>query len=126
MKISNKILWMAIAGLFGCVVAFLFFLRVATSPMIEKAEPIPAITGSKQLVHRSYPLKFFSGIRASGKWVLELKKGSGSSMVQITMAGGDLTGKISGSGKVIYDGEIRHQEVRISGSGSIQRRKSAG
>ncbi len=49
---------------------------------------------------------------------------SGSSMVSVSMAGGDLKGSISGSGTVIYDGEIRDQEVRISGSGSVKRRKN--
>jgi len=239
MKVSNKILWGAIGCLFGCVVALLIFIRVSTAPLMEKIGPQPHMTGSRELVDRSYPLKYFSGIQASGKWNLELKKGdvyaidiripeyllegvivekdkdtlvlgtkkgwrtkdhtlyaaitfpslqrllvsgstdvqvdgfncerlkikasgstrikgdgiqvyyltvkgsgsidvdfqgspinyaeldlSGSSKIQMTMAGGDLTGKISGSGKVIYDGEVRHQEVKISGSGSIQRRKS--
>ena len=239
MKVSNKILWVAIGSLFGCVVALLIFIRVSTAPLMEKIEPQPHMTGSKELVDRSYPLKYFSGIQASGKWNLELKEGdvyaidiripeyllegvivekekdtlvlgikkgwrtkdhtlyaaitfpslqhilvsgstdvrvngfncerlkvkasgstriegkgikvhyltvtgsgsidvdfqgspvtfaeldlSGSSKIQMTMAGGDLTGKISGSGMVIYDGEVRHQEVKISGSGSIQRRRS--
>jgi hypothetical protein len=46
---------------------------------------------------------------------------SGSSAVDLTMAGGDLKGRISGSGRVRYDGDIRDQEVNISGSGSIKR-----
>lgn len=46
---------------------------------------------------------------------------SGSSRIGLTMAGGDLKGRISGSGQVSYDGEIRNQEVRISGSGVIKR-----
>ncbi len=49
---------------------------------------------------------------------------SGSSEVFLSMAGGDLKGSISGSGTVIYDGDIRDQEVRISGSGSVKRRKT--
>jgi hypothetical protein len=49
---------------------------------------------------------------------------SGSSEIGLTMAGGDLKGRISGSGQVIYDGEIRDQEVKISGSGSIKRLSS--
>ncbi len=77
MKVSNKILWVAIGGLFGCVVALLIFIRLSTAPLMEKIEPQS-----------------------------------------------NMTGKISGSGMVIYDGEVRHQEVKISGSGSIQRRKS--
>ena len=239
MKVSNKILWVAIGGLFGCVVAFLIFIRVSTAPLMEKIGQQPNMSGSKELVDRSYPLKYFSGIKASGKWNLELKQGdvyainirvpeymlegvivdkqkdtlvlgikkgwrikdhtlyaaitfpslqhilvsgstdvrvngfncehlkvrasgstriksdgiqvyyltvegsgsidvdfqgspvtfaeldlSGSSKIQMTMAGGDLTGKISGSGRVIYDGEVRHQEVKIRGSGSIQRKRS--
>jgi hypothetical protein len=46
---------------------------------------------------------------------------SGSSAIGLTMAGGDLKGRISGSGQVRYDGDIRDQEVEISGSGSIKR-----
>jgi len=49
---------------------------------------------------------------------------SGSSKVSVSMHGGDLKGSISGSGTVIYDGDIRDQEVRISGSGSVKRRRS--
>lgn len=49
---------------------------------------------------------------------------AGASEISLTMAGGDLKGRISGSGKVIYDGEIRDQEVKISGSGSIKRLSS--
>ena len=46
---------------------------------------------------------------------------SGSTAIGLTMAGGDLKGRISGSGRVRYDGDIRDQEVKISGSGSIER-----
>ena len=238
MKASNKILWIAIGGLFGCVIALLIFIRVSTSPLMERVEPMPEVTGSKALVSRSYPLKYFSGIKASGKWNLQLQSGetyavqieapeyfleglivekekdvlnldikrgwrlksgelkaqvtlpslkslhvsgsvtvdmngfegerlkikasgstrlggranklyyltlkgsgstkldlldnpitfvdidlSGSSAVSVTMAGGDLKGSISGSGTVVYDGDIRDQEVSISGSGSVKRRK---
>ena len=49
---------------------------------------------------------------------------SGSSRIGLTMAGGDLKGRISGSGQVSYDGEIRDQEVEISGSGIIKRLSS--
>jgi hypothetical protein len=49
---------------------------------------------------------------------------SGSSKIGLTMAGGDLKGRISGSGQISYDGEIRDQEVEISGSGSIKRLSS--
>jgi len=67
MKISNKILWGAIGGLFGCVVALLIFVRVSTAPLMEKIELQPHLTGSMELIDRSYPLKYFSGIQASGK-----------------------------------------------------------
>jgi hypothetical protein len=49
---------------------------------------------------------------------------SGSSEIGLTMAGGDLKGRISGSGQVSYDGEIRDQEVEIRGSGSVKRLSS--
>jgi len=75
MKASNKILWVAIGGLFACVVAFLIFIRVSTSPMIERLEAKAEVTGSKELVSRSYALKYFSGIHASGKWRLKLQRG---------------------------------------------------
>jgi len=241
MKTSNKILWITIGGLFACVVTFLLFIRVLTSPLIERVEPMKEATGSKEMVTRSYPLKYFSGIKASGKWDLKLTSGetysveieapeyllpglivekerdvlhlgiergwrlkggelkalvtlpgleslnvsgsvtvdmngfdserlkikasgstqlvgtankiyyltlkgsgstrfdlmgnpvtfveidlSGSSTIAVTMAGGDLKGKISGSGTVVYDGDIRDQEVSISGSGSVKRRKTSG
>ncbi len=241
MKTSNKILWITIGGLFACVVAFLIFIRVATSPLMERVEAMPEVTGSKTQVSRSYSLKYFSGVHASGKWRLQLQSGdtyvvevdvpeylleglivekekdvlnlglkngwrlkggelrarvtlpkleslhvsgsvtvdmngfeserlkikasgstrlggkenkiyyltlkgsgstgfdlmdnpitfvdidlSGSSTVSVTMAGGDLKGSISGSGTVVYDGDIRDQEVSISGSGNVKRRKSSG
>jgi Putative auto-transporter adhesin, head GIN domain len=75
MKTSNKILWIAIGGLFACVVVFLLFIRVSTSPMMERVEPMKGATGSKEMVSRSYPLKYFTGIRASGKWGLKLTSG---------------------------------------------------
>jgi len=240
MKVSNKILWVAIGGLFGCVVALLLFIRVSTAPLIDRVEPERSVSGSKQPISQSYPLKYFSGIHASGKWNLKLQRGetyrveieapeylmgglivekekdvlnlglekgwrlkggelkarvtmpslkslrasgsttaymngfeserlkirasgstklggqankiyyltlkgsgstqldlmgnpvtfaeidlSGSSTISVSMAGGDLKGSISGSGTVVYDGEIRDQEVRISGSGSVKRKKKS-
>jgi len=240
MKTSNKILWTALGGLFVCVVGFLIFIRVSTTPMIEKLVSKPVATGSKALVSRSHALNYFSGIHASGKWNLKLQRGetysveieapeylleglivekekdvlrlglekgwrlqggvlkamvtlpdlkslhvsgsvtvdmngfeskrlrikasgstriggndnkiyyltlrgsgstdfdlmnnpvtfveidlSGSSTVSVSMAGGDLKGSISGTGTVVYDGDIRDQEVSISGSGSVKHRKSS-
>lgn len=241
MKASNKILWLAVGGLFAGVVVLLVLIRVSASPPAERAEPMPEVSGSNAWVSRSFPLKFFRGVHASGKWHLTLQNGqtyaveieapeyllqglvvekekdilrlglekgwrlkkgelrahvtlpsleslhvsgsvtvdmngfeserlkinasgstrlagrgnkiyyltlkgsgssrfeladnpvafvemdlSGSSVVDVTMAGGDLKGSISGSGKVVYDGDVRDQELNISGSGSVQRRKSAG
>jgi len=238
MKISDKILWFAVGSLFGGVLAFLIFLGVSTTPLIDRAQPLTPSKGSTKLVTQSFPLKYFSKIKASGNWDLDLKNGdiyeikieapeyllanislekdgelldlrlrkgwrtkkdklkasitfptikslrvsgavnvhlkgfnserlkikasgstningdsnkiyymsvkgsgafqlnlkdnpvtfaevdlSGASLVELTMAGGDLKGEISGSGKVVYDGEIRNQEVRISGSGQVERRK---
>lgn len=240
MKISSKLLWFGLGGVFGCVVALLLFLRISTSPMMAEGEVTIKLSGSKTPVQRSYPINYFSGIRASGNWDLVMEQGetygveiegpeylmdvlivekeqsvlrldirddirwrdekvharvkfpkvdilrlsgsvnvdmqgfqserlrikasgstslkgrqnsiyyltlkgsgstqiefadnpithaeidlSGSSKVSISMAGGDLKGSISGSGTVVYDGDIRDQEVRISGSGSVKRRKSA-
>jgi len=75
MKVSNKILWVAIGGLFGCVVALLLFIRVSTAPLIDRVEPERSVSGSKQPISQSYPLKYFSGIHASGKWNLKLQRG---------------------------------------------------
>ena len=238
MKISNKILWFGLGGIFGCVVALVLFLRISTTPLMAEGEMTIKLSGSKAPVKQSYPIQYFSGIRASGNWNLVIEQGesygielegpeylmdvilvekeqsdlrldikdgirwrddevnaiiklpkvdtlrlsgsvnvdmhgfqserlkikasgstnlkgrqnniyyltlkgsgstqidlinnpithaeidlSGSSKVSVSMAGGDLKGSISGSGTVIYDGEIRDQEVRISGSGSVKRRK---
>ncbi len=69
-------------------------------------------------------------IKGSGSFQMDLKNNpaidvdldlSGSSLVELTMAGGDLKGEISGSGKVIYNGEVNVQDVRISGSGRVER-----
>ena len=132
MKVSNKILWVSLACLFGCVVALLIFIRVSTAPLMEKIEPQSQMTGSTQIKGDGIQIYYLT-IKGSGSIDVDFMGSpvnfaeldlSGSSKIQMTMAGGDLTGKISGSGMVIYDGEVRHQEVKISGSGSIQRRKS--
>ena len=75
MKVSNKILWIAVGGLFGCVVALLIFIRVSTAPLIDKVEPVRTVSGLKRPVSQSYPLRYFSGIHASGKWNLKLQRG---------------------------------------------------
>jgi len=238
MKVSNKILWFGLGGVFGCVVALVLFLRISATPMMGEGQETLKMNGSRTPVKQSYPIKYFSGIHASGKWNLVLEQGeayaveieapeyvlkglivekeqsvlrldvekgrrfgrreisatirfpaldslrlsgsinvdmqgfqsqrlkikasgstnlkgsnnkihdltlkgsgsteielrdnpvtyaeidlSGSSKVSVSMAGGDLKGSISGSGTVVYDGDIRDQEVRISGSGSVKRRK---
>ena len=35
--------------------------------------------------------------------------------IELSMAGGELTGKIKGVGKVIYDGEVRKESIRKDG-----------
>jgi hypothetical protein len=74
---------------------------------------------------------YYMTVKGSGAFQLNLKDNpvtfaevdlSGTSLVELTMAGGDLKGEISGSGKVFYDGEVRNQQVRISGSGQVGRR----
>ena len=47
---------------------------------------------------------------------------SGASDVELTMAGGNLSGSVSGAGKVIYDGEVTVQNVDVSGIGMVRRR----
>lgn len=47
---------------------------------------------------------------------------SGSSKVSIQMAGGDMTGKMSGSSSVVYKGSVKNQNVEISGKGSIKQK----
>lgn len=44
---------------------------------------------------------------------------SGSTRVILTMAGGDLTGKMSGSGSITYYGEVNTLNVKSSGSSRI-------
>ena len=48
---------------------------------------------------------------------------SGASLVCLTMTHGDLRGKISGSGKVVYQGSLDHQDVQIAGAGSVSRKR---
>ena len=48
---------------------------------------------------------------------------SGSSWLQLTMAGGVLSGNISGAGEVIYDGSISQVQVTVSGAGNVHRRE---
>jgi len=47
---------------------------------------------------------------------------SGSTRVKLTMAGGDLTGKMLGSGSIIYYGEVDNLNVRSSGSSRIMKK----
>jgi len=47
---------------------------------------------------------------------------SGAGEVALTMAGGELTGRISGVGSITYAGEISRESVDIDGLGSVERR----
>lgn len=47
---------------------------------------------------------------------------SGAGEVALTMAGGELTGRISGVGSVTYGGEVSRESVDIDGLGSVERR----
>ena len=47
---------------------------------------------------------------------------SGSTRVILTMTGGDLTGKMSGSGSITYYGEVDNLDVRSSGSSRIMKK----
>ena len=39
--------------------------------------------------------------------------------IELSMAGGELTGRIKGVGKVIYDGEIRKEKIRKHGPSMV-------
>ncbi len=41
--------------------------------------------------------------------------------IELSMAGGELTGKIKGVGKVIYDGEVQKESIHKDGPGMIIR-----
>ncbi|MFP4373224.1 MAG: GIN domain-containing protein [Spirochaetaceae bacterium] len=47
---------------------------------------------------------------------------SGAGNVEITMAGGELTGRIEGVGSVGYGGEVSRRTIRVDGLGSVERR----
>ena len=74
MKISNKIIWFGLGGIFGCVVALVLFLRISTAPLMAEGESTIKLSGSKTPVKRSYPIQYFSGIRASGNWNLAMQQ----------------------------------------------------
>jgi len=46
---------------------------------------------------------------------------SGASNVRLDMAGGVLSGNLSGMGKVSYSGQVRNQRVSVSGFGRVNR-----
>jgi hypothetical protein len=63
-------------------------------------------------------------LRGEGVSKLNLKRNSvvnadlhyeGVCKIELSMAGGELTGKIKGVGKVIYDGEVRKESIRKDG-----------
>ena len=68
MKLSDKILWVALGGLLGAVLVSLVFLRMATSPYVPGTPPPPTATGSSQPVVRTFPIDDFTGVRAAGSW----------------------------------------------------------
>ena len=41
--------------------------------------------------------------------------------IELTMAGGELTGKLKGAGKVIYNGEVSKESIRKDGPGKVIR-----
>ena len=47
---------------------------------------------------------------------------SGAGNVEITMAGGELAGRIEGVGSVTYGGEVSRRTIRVDGLGSVERR----
>lgn len=47
---------------------------------------------------------------------------SGAGNVEITMAGGELAGRIEGVGSVTYGGEVSRNTIRVDGLGSVERR----
>ena len=47
---------------------------------------------------------------------------SGAGNVEITMAGGELAGRIEGVGSVTYGGEVSRRTIRVVGLGSVERR----
>lgn len=47
---------------------------------------------------------------------------SGAGRVVLNMAGGDLTGSLSGAGQVLYSGEVTRQNVETSGVGQVKQR----
>ena len=75
MKISNKILWFGLGSVFGCVIALVLFLRISTAPLTAEGEMTIKLSGSKTPVKQSFPLKYLSGIRASGHWNLVMEQG---------------------------------------------------
>jgi hypothetical protein len=46
----------------------------------------------------------------------------GAGNVELTMAGGELTGRIGGVGSITYGGEVARESVDIGGVGSVERR----
>lgn len=46
----------------------------------------------------------------------------GAGNIELTMAGGELTGRIGGVGSVTYGGEVSREAVAVEGVGSVERR----
>ena len=40
--------------------------------------------------------------------------------IELSMAGGELTGKLKGAGEVIYNGEVSKESIRIDGTGKVR------
>lgn len=41
--------------------------------------------------------------------------------IKLSMAGGELTGKLKGAGEVIYNGEVSKESIRTDGTGKVRR-----
>ncbi|NNK84365.1 MAG: hypothetical protein HKO91_02280, partial [Desulfobacterales bacterium] len=41
--------------------------------------------------------------------------------IELSMAGGELTGKLKGTGEVIYNGEVSKESIRTDGTGKVRR-----
>lgn len=70
-------------------------------------------------------------INSSGATHINLKRSSvtnadlhtsGVSSIELTMAGGKLTGNVSGAGSITYYGNVKEQSIRTSGAVSVRKR----
>jgi len=82
-----------------------------------------SITGKGNHIHSLY-------LRGKGLSKLNLRRNSvisadlrykGVYKIELSMAGGELTGKIEGAGKVIYDGEVQKESIHKDGPSRVIR-----